>query len=450
MQKIPAKTWEEIDARPIPEWFDRGKFGIFIHWGIYSVPAYAPKRSEVDSTGLAYAEWYGWQVGQKFAPYYDFHRRVYGENASYKDFASQWKAEMFNPEEWASLFEKAGAQYVVLVSKHHDAFCLWPSAYSFNWNSVDIGPHRDIVGELLDAVERHGMKRGLYYSLLEWDHPVMQVKDAAKADIPRYAVEKMIPQMKELVTNYRPSILFTDGEWSYSSEQWHSRDFLTWLLYESNVRDEIVINDRWGSDTRGLHGGYLTSEYGEVNSPAVSESEAQKNLQNRKWEENRSIGASFGFNRNENIEDYLGEKELIDLLINTVSRGGNLCLNVGPCADGTISPIIQERLLQIGDWLKINGEAIYGTAAGANIAFNDTFAATRKGNVMYLFCKEPASEPIVINLPNQKAVSSVEVLGSACPAEYKQNGSQLVISPWPAPPYSYRFLPYTYKISTQN
>lgn len=420
------KSWESIDSRPLPEWYDDAKLGIFVHWGLYSVPAYAPKRGDVDSTGLAYSEWYGWQVAEKFPPYYKFHEKMYGKGFRYEDFAGQWKAEMFDPDKWAKLFQRAGAKYIVLTSKHHDGFCLWPSYYSWNWNSVDIGPHRDIVGELLDAAERNGLRRGLYYSLLEWFHPVMRVPDVSKADIPKYAVEKMIPQMKELVERYRPSIFYADGEWSYSSGQWHSLDFVTWLYNQSSVKDEIVINDRWGSDTRGLHGGYLSCEYGEVNSAALKEEEALKNLTRRKWEESRSIGASFGYNRNEDVEDYLSESQLITLLVDTVSRGGNLCLNVGPCADGTIAPLIQERLYQLGDWMDVNGEAIYGTSAAPELILSHGVRATKKEGACYLFCPRYFVEEISVKGVIGKEVHAT-LLGSCAPVEVRREGETLLL-----------------------
>jgi alpha-L-fucosidase len=408
------KNWESIDSRPVPEWFDKAKFGIFIHWGLYSVPAYAPKRKNVDSAGLAYSEWYGWQVKQKFPPYYDFHKRVYGENFEYEDFACQWKAEMFDPDHWAELFSYAGAKYLVLVSKHHDAFCLWPSYYSWNWNSVDIGPHRDIVKDLCEAVEKKGIRKGLYYSLLEWTHPVLQRPDPINADIPKYAVEKMIPQMKELVETYEPNILFTDGEWSFSSEKWHSLDFLTWLYNESKVKDYIVVNDRWGSDTRAQHGGYVSSEYGEVSSPTQSEEESKNMMTKRKWEECRSIGASFGFNRNENIEDYLTEGELIDMFVDIVSRGGNLCLNVGPNADGTISPVIEERLRQLGDWMKVNSEAIYDSTV-VQVDGLPAYAKATKAkekNAIYILCNKYPKEEITIANSELNVHAKVSLLGS--------------------------------------
>ncbi len=417
------KTWESIDSRPLPRWYDDAKLGIFVHWGLYSVPAYAPKRQDVESTGLAYAEWYGWQVAQKYPPYYDFHKQMYGEAFRYEDFAGQWKGEMFDPDKWAALFKRAGAQYVVLTSKHHDAFCLWPSYYSWNWNSVDVGPHRDIVGEMMEAADRHGLRRGLYYSLLEWFHPDMKPQDQSNAQVEKFAEEKMIPQMKELVETYHPQVLFADGEWSYESDQWHSLDFLTWLYNESSVKDSIVVNDRWGKDTRGAHGGYLSSEYGEVNSGGVSEEEAQKNLARRKWEECRSIGASFGFNRNEDIDDYLTEKELICLLVDTVHRGGNLLLNVGPCADGTIAPLIQERLIQLGQWMDVNGEAIYGTSPGPKLKLPEGVWATQKeGNVYLFFDHYPKEAVRITGLQGSRAV----LLGSAAEVGCRQEGEDLV------------------------
>ncbi len=412
MDRKYEATWESIDSRPVPAWFDKAKFGIFVHWGIFSVPAFAPKRKDVNSTGLAYSEWYGWQIKQKFPPYYDFHKRVYGENFEYEDFAPQFKAEMFDADKWADLFARAGAKYITFVSKHHDAFTLWPSYYSWNWNSVDIGPHRDILGEILDACEKRGITRGVYYSLLEWTHPVMQRPDPANADISKYAEEKMIPQMKELIEKYRPKILFTDGEWSYHSEKWRSLEFLTWLFNESGVKDEIVINDRWGSDCRNVHGGYLTSEYGEVNSPAMPEGDALDNLSKRKWEENRSIGSSFGFNRNEDAEDYLTEREAIELLVNVVSSGGNLCLNVGPCPDGTISPIIQERLLQLGNWLKVNGEAIYESSKAAVKGLLPYMRATQRAGSVYIMCYKYPKGEFTVDLGRDTDGASVTLLGS--------------------------------------
>jgi alpha-L-fucosidase len=167
-----------------------------------------------------------------------------------------------------------------------------------------------------------------------------------------------------------------DGEWEHPSELWQSTSFLAWLFNESPVKDDVAINDRWGKDCRSKHGGYYTTEYGkhhEITDPATS----------RKWEECRGMGASFGYNRYEDIDDYKPARDLIHLLINMVSTGGNLLLDIGPTADGRIPVIMQERLIEIGQWLEVNGEAIYGTKVWKKTGEGDLVRYTAKGNVVY-------------------------------------------------------------------
>ena len=344
--------WESLDSRPTPEWFLDAKLGIFIHWGVYAVPAYAYPDS--------YSEWY-WhsleapQEGRSERQQRnalatrEFHNRVYGEQFTYPQFAPEFKAELFDPGQWADLFRKSGARYVVLTSKHHDGFALWPSedanrTWGRPWNSVDEGPRRDLLGDLGDAVRDAGLKMGFYYSLYEWFNPLwLQDRD-------RYIKEHMIPQFKDVVSRYRPALIFSDGEWDLEHERWHSTELLAWLFNESPSRDEVVINDRWGKGIRHEHGGYYTTEYG---AGMADGSHA--------WEENRGIGHSFGYNRNEPIDNYMTAKQLVWVLADLVSRGGNLLLDVGPTADGRIPLLQQQRLLELGAWLDVNGEAIHGT-----------------------------------------------------------------------------------------
>jgi len=160
----------------------------------------------------------------------------------------------------------------------------------------------------------------------------------------------MFPQFKDLVTRYKPSIIFADGEWELPSSEWHSPELLAWLFNDSPVKDDVVINDRWGKDTRHKHGGYWTTEY-----------TAGMSGMSHPWEESRGMGFSYGYNRAESLKDYHTGRELVIMLVDIVSRGGNLLLDIGPKADGTIPVIMQDRLRQIGSWLRINGEAIYGT-----------------------------------------------------------------------------------------
>ena len=329
-------TWESINQRGYPEWFSDAKLGIFIHWGVYSVPAYASKEG--------YAEWYyrGLMTSDDRKAFQD---SVYGKGFQYEDFVPMWKAELWDPNEWAELFQRSGAKYVLLVTKHHDGYCLWPSKYAPGWNSVETGPHRDICGELSEAVRNHGLKMGFYYSLPEWTSSIHRWYVDPDDDIAEYVDTHMIPQLKELVTAYKPSVLFTDGEWRNSAEQWHATELISW--YYNSVGDEAIVNDRWGNG--GQHG-FRTPEYS-----------AGITLTDRPWAECRGLGRSFGLNRNEPLENYMTSEELIRHFCVLVAAGGGMTLNVGPAADGKIPLLQQERLLDLGEWLKTNGVAIYNT-----------------------------------------------------------------------------------------
>ena len=200
------------------------------------------------------------------------------------------------------------------------------------------------LGELSEAVRARGLKFGFYYSLYEWFNPLWL------GDRRRYVDAHLFPQFKDAVTRYKPAIIFADGEWEMTSKQWRSEELLAWLYNESPSREEVVVDDRWGSDTRHKHGGYYTTEYA-----AGMEGAAHP------WEESEGLGYSYGYNRAENLDDYKSARSLVLLLVDTVSRGGNLLLDIGPRADGTIPVIMQQRLVEMGDWLRVNGEAIYGT-----------------------------------------------------------------------------------------
>ena len=441
-----SPSWESLDKRPVPGWFEDSKFGIFIHWGVYSVPSWGPTG---DSIGVydKYSEWY-WNklinTGSKVNKHFNkFHLNTYGPNFKYQDFAPMFKAELFEPEKWAMLFRESGAKYVVLTSKHHEGFTLWPSAQSWNWNSVDIGPHRDLCGDLTDAVKRAGLRMGFYYSLYEWYNPVY------RNDLPSYVDEHMIPQMKDLVTRYTPDILWTDGEWDKPSKEWKSEEFLAWLYNDSPVKTNIVVNDRWGSETRSKHGGIYTTEYG-----LIGEKEGIDSSVPHPWEECRGIGTSFGFNRTEGLSDYSTAEQLIKILVSTVSAGGNLLLDIGPDADGTIPVIMQQRLMEIGDWLKINGEAIYGTRAyirtkqdqATNPETNKTIFFTKKNKDLYVICTEWPSQPVVLENVKPAGSVSAALLGSEKQVRIKGSRNSITITPPALDPDDHQ-LAYVFKVS---
>ena len=336
-------SWASLDGRGTPGWFTDAKFGVFVCWGLYSVPAWTPKGK--------YAEWYQYWLQEKSfdGKVAAFHARTYGSDFAFRDFAPMFKAELWDPDEWADLLARAGARYIVLTTKHHSGYTLWPSAeaertYGVNYNPVKVGPKRDLVGDLAAAVRKRDIRVGLYYSLYEWYHPLW------KSDKERYVTEHLFPQFKDLMTRYRPDLVWADGEWDLPWEQWRSPELLAWLFNHAPNEEDLVINDRWGKGVRHQHGGFYTTEYG-----------SGMDDDTHPWEENRGMGYSYGYNRAEGAEDYRSARELILMLIDVVSRGGNLCLDVGPRADGTIPVVMQERLLAIGAWLDVNGEAIYGT-----------------------------------------------------------------------------------------
>lgn len=335
--------WASLDQRPTPAWYLDAKFGIFIHWGLYSVPGWGVKGQ--------YAEWYWNYISTRKEDnaWWQYHKRVWGENFEYAAFAPLFRCENFDANQWADVFARSGAKYIVPTSKHHEGFCLWPSAEASRtwgrpWNAVETGPKRDLMAELKAAVEQRDIRFGFYYSLYEWFNPLW-LKDR-----PRYIAEHMMPQFKDVVTRYSPALIFSDGEWDLPSSDWKSEELLAWLFNESPCKAEVVINDRWGKDSRHVHGGYYTTEYAAGMKDAT-----------HPWEESRGMGFSYGWNRAENLEDYKSARELILVLCDLVSRGGNLLLDIGPTGDGRIPVIMQQRLVEMGDWLRVNGEAIYGT-----------------------------------------------------------------------------------------
>jgi len=407
LMSVYEPTWESLDQRPNPQWFEDGKFGIFIHWGVYSVPSWAPKET--------YSEWYWKHMQNKERPTWKFHVEKYGEKFKYQDFAPMFKAELFDPDHWADVFKRSGAKYVVLTSKHHDGFCLWPSAQSWNWNAVDVGPHRDLAGDLISAVKKVGLKAGFYYSFYEWFNPLY------REDVQKYVEQHMLPQMRDLIIRYQPDIFWPDGEWDHPSSVWRSTEFLAWLFNESPAPKDIAINDRWGKECRNVHGGFATPEYGHIPEGPLME----KGL----FEECQGMGRSFGYNRNETAENYRSTTELLHLLIDNVSRGGNLLLDIGPSADGRIPEIMEERLLEMGKWLEVNGEAIYGTDVWKEAPKMEHFRFTRKGNVVYAIALKWPSEKWSIPKPKEyTSIPKVTLVGTDISVSVEDGGGDWVIT----------------------
>ncbi|XP_051167885.1 alpha-L-fucosidase-like [Leptopilina boulardi] len=404
--------WESLDKRTLPSWYDDAKFGIFIHWGVYSVPSIG-------------SEWFwkSWKDGSIVLN--KFMKQNYPPNFTYQDFARDFTAEFFDPVKWSQLFRDSGAKYVVLTSKHHDGYALWPSKYSYSWNSVDVGPHRDIIGELSNAIRtRTNLTFGLYHSLYEWFHPLYLEDKSNNFSTHKFVFNKVIPQLEELIYTYKPEIIWSDGDWEASDKYWSSTEILSWLYNSSPVRKTVVVNDRWGSKIICHHGDFYTCS--DRYNPGI--------LQTHKWENAMTIDRkSWGFRRNADLKDYMSLQELVKELVITVSCNGNLLMNVGPTKDGIISPIYEERLRGMGSWLAVNGEAIYKTRPWKTQ--NDTL----NGNVWYTESKtDEKLFAILLSWPTDNIVklgsvrvlesASIQLLGNQSKLDWRNHSSELWIN----------------------
>lgn len=333
-----SPTWESVDSRPIPQWYNDAKIGIFMHWGVFSVPSFGTEWF-----------WNRWQSGDP--AFVKFVKDNYRPNWTYADFARDFTTEFFNPDDWAELFKASGARYVVLTSKHHEGYTNWPSNVSFSWNSKAVGPNKDLVGMLANSIRaKTDIHFGVYHSLFEWYNPVYNIDKENNFKTQYFVKTKALPELYELVMNYKPEVIWSDGDWEATSSYWNSTEFLAWLYNDSPVKDTVAVNDRWGNDATCKHGGYYT----------CSDRFNPGTIQKHKFENAMTIDkASWGFRREAKLEDYYTIEGLIETLAQTVSCNGNLLMNIGPTKDGRIVPIFEERLRQMGQWLKVNGEAIY-------------------------------------------------------------------------------------------
>ncbi|KAK3102504.1 hypothetical protein FSP39_011859 [Pinctada imbricata] len=426
-------NWESIDSRPLPSWYDEAKLGIFIHWGVFSVPSFSSEWF-----------WYNWK-GMPLPGVIDFMKKNYPPGFTYADFASQFTTEFYSAAEWASIFKASGAKYVVLTSKHHEGFTNWPSKYSFNWNANDTGPHRDLVGELADAVRSNtDLKFGLYHSMFEWFNPLFLQDKANNFTTNDYVEFKTLRELYEIVNTYKPEVVWSDGD-PAPAEYWQSQKFLAWLYNESPVKDSVVVNDRWGNNCACHHGGYYT----------CADRYNPGKLQNHKWENCMTIDKySWGYRRNARLTDYLTIDEIVKTLVETVSCGGNMLMNVGPTKDGKIAPIFEERLRQLGQWLGVNGEAIYSSKPWAYQ--NDTVTKgvwyTRSnatsGYDVYAIALTWPDGVLHLGAPQVSSATVVTLLGYDKNFNYtpeKSHGLKITI-----PPIAWNKLPCQYVVLTSK
>jgi len=398
-QKIYEPTWESLDNHQMPEWYDDAKIGLSMHWGVYSVPAWAPREE-----GISYAEWYGRRMVDKSNPTYTYHLENYGD-VPYDSFIDMWKAEKYDPEQWAIFAKSMGAKYMFITSKHHDGFCLWPTKYT-DRNAMVMGPGKDILGEYFKAARKHGLKVGLYYSLYEWFNPLYTGKEIPYAGLKRvnnYVDDFMIPQIKELIDLYHPDFFYFDGEWDHPETFWKMKEVVAYFYNEAaKSNQEVFVNDRFGKDERGKHGDLYNVEY--------HYEQGSEGLLTHKWSYWQGIAKTFGFNKDTDPEDCLSPKEFIDKVITGVSRNGNFDINVGPTPEGLIPDYEQYPLLELGKWLGVNGEAIYGTRPWTIQNEGDAWF-TRKGDHVYAIFLKWQGEKFMLKDLKPVSGSVITMLG---------------------------------------
>lgn len=358
--------WADL-ARPLPAWFARARLGIFIHWGAYSVPAWAEPSGPLGAAPgeewfrhNAYAEWYANTLRIPDSPAARHHAEVHG-GAPYDDFLDAWTAEEFDAADWARLFARAGAEYVIPTTKHHDGIALWDAPATGTRNTVHRGPHRDLVGEIAAAVRAEGLRFGVYYSGgLDWsitDLPPLVTGEQVHTVRPRDAAYNAyaLLHVRDLVARYSPDVLWNDIDWPDAGKRrgaWSLHELLTGF-YAGNP--DGVVNDRWGIP----HADFRTSEY-------------EHGLENEAadaWENCRGTGFSFGYNQVEDERQTLTGAQLARHLTDVVSRGGRLLLNVGPTASGVIPAIQRASLESLGRWTAAVGDLLRnGRVVGREVA----------------------------------------------------------------------------------
>ncbi|MFN8254489.1 MAG: alpha-L-fucosidase [Bacteroidales bacterium] len=439
-------NWESLKKYNCPDWFRDAKFGIFIHWGVYSVPAFG-------------SEWYPRQMYTQGTDEYKHHIEKYGthDKFGYKDFIPMFKAEKFNAEEWLALFKKSGARYIVPVAEHHDGFAMYKTALS-KWNAFEMGPKRDIIGEIAEATRKQGLIFGLSSHRIEhwfFMNPgrkfISDVMDPKYSDFygpAREENETMSPEYMndwllrctELVNNYQPQLFWFDWWIEQPALEPYKKSFAS-NYYNKGLEwsKGVVINYKNESFPDGI---------------AVYDIERGSSKASRKlpWQTDTSIGTkSWGYIDGEKNKT---PNEIIDVLIDIVSKNGNLLLNIGPKSDGTITQEQQDVLLAIGKWLDVNGEGIYGTRpwkiSGEGPAENNVeegmfaeykskgftekdFRFTSKDGKVYVFVLDVPKEKIVIKTFSSQnkteQIQSVEMLGSNEKVSWSQKPEGLVIQP---------------------
>lgn len=441
-------TWESLEKHPLPQWFDDAKFGMFIDYGLYSVAGWAPRVD--DKTKAMYPDWY---VNRMYTQKetIEYHQRVWGKDFQRDDFIPLFTASQYDPENIVKVAVEAGMKYIVLFCKHHDGFCLWQSSYTHR-DVGDMGPKRDLVKPLIDACNKAGLKFGFYFSVDEWEYPIIDkdgtkktriwTKDPAKELIPYdekamkgkisgkipvrdFINDYIYPQVIEFIDKYDPDILWFDGEWDRPAEYYKTKEMVAHFYNHAEGRKEVAVNDRLGKGERDVHGDFFTSEYGNRASEYYGAKKVEE--KSHKWEECRGISQSFGYHREDTDENVQTPEQLIHMLVSIVSRNGNLLLITNLDGNGAMPQVYKTRLKATGDWLSVNSEAIYGSYPWKTFSEGETIWYTRKNNTVYAICLKLPEKELLLNAVKPSGSTVITMLGKEGQVKWKEANGKLVI-----------------------
>ena len=444
-------TLESIDTHPTPEWYRDAKLCIFFDWGPYSIAGYGEK-------GWSRARYPDWYLSRMYNELRDYHVKTWGADFQRDDFIPMFTAKNFDAQKIVDLVVMSGAKYLVPFNKHHGGYCLWDSKYTRR-DVVDMFPGRDLTAELVAACNKAGIYHGFYFSVEDYEYPLINENGdlvvrywsknmapdnagvaeqnnettglflsdihnrrlSGKVPVKDFINDYIVPQAKDFIDKYDPDILWFDGEWQRPAEYYKTPDIVAYFYNRAQGRKKVAANDRLGQGTREHHGDFYTSETDEVTMKM-----------DYPWEENRSMSESYGYNRTDSLANYLSADELIQMLVRIVAKGGNLNLIVNPDGTGEVPQIQQDLLRELGDWLKVNGEAIYGTRPYEKLCDD-----TQLGQpVWYTMSKDstwgyaivfdwPKSETFICSGANMIWDTEVTMLGYDKPLEWVDTGRRL-------------------------
>jgi len=376
-----SETKEDKDKRM--EWWRDARFGMFIHWGAYAVPAGIHQGKEISGIGE-------WIMNRANIPI-----------PQYEQYVKQFNPLKYDAKEWVKIAKDAGMKYMIITSKHHDGFCLWDSEVT-DYDIIDAAPFtRDILKELSKACKKAGIRLGFYHSIMDWHHP-----DAKGENFASYREDYLKPQLKELLTDYgNIEVLWFDGEWINEWTEEQGKDLYN---YVRNIKPDLIVNNRVGKGRQGMQGMNKDKTYaGDFGTP---EQEILSGQSAFDWESCMTMNNTWGFKKNDH--NWKSAETLIHNLADIAAKGGNYLLNVGPTAEGLIPEPSVERLSEMGDWLDVNKEAIYITGSLKKYKEdNIRFTMSQDKNYVYAIVLKWPGDNLYVKGINVKEGGKIKMIG---------------------------------------